>query len=240
MEPLSLLASSHPDPASSRWAVIDKPSGLCVHRTRGATGPFALQRIRDQLGRHVHLVHRLDRGTSGCLLIAFDPATTRELQAAMARPTSRKRYLALCRGPWMRSAQPLVVERPLTDARGRSRAASTALRCLGSAPGCRAALLLAEPHSGRHHQVRRHCSGVDHPVLGDSAHGDTRVNRRFRTEHGLRRLALHCAELDLDLGGGDRLQARASLPAELADLLRRMSFCTPELLRTLDLEPEDG
>ena len=108
------------------FCVVSKPAGIMVHRNkfskRDEAGVALLQLVRDQLGRRVYPVHRLDGGTSGCLLFAYDSATCAMLQAAMQAPTARKVYLAHCRGDasWV---QQHTVDRPIKDSGGTTREA---------------------------------------------------------------------------------------------------------------------
>ena len=107
------------------WLVVAKPPGLLTHRGEGVRADhYALQVVRDQVGRHVHPVHRLDRPASGCLLFALDPTWARILQAAMAAPDARKTYLAFVRGRWRRPPG-----LPRGQVRGRSRQSSVRAGC---------------------------------------------------------------------------------------------------------------
>jgi tRNA pseudouridine65 synthase len=83
--------------------------------------------------------------------------------------------------------------------------------------------VLAEPETGRWHQVRRHLRDVSHPILGDSTHGDTRVNRWWRETYGLRRLGLHCFSLDLALDG-ETIAATCPAPADLVHIWERLPW----------------
>jgi tRNA pseudouridine65 synthase len=184
-----------------------------VHRTEldhRATA-FAVQRLRDQLGRPVYPAHRLDRATSGVLLFALDPAVHARLAAAFEAGAVEKRYLAIVRG-W--PAEQLVIDHALTrldeDAGGRAggppRAAQTALRRLATAelpvrvdryPTSRYALVALEPRTGRRHQLRRHLTHIHHPIIGDTTYGQGRHNRLFRERFGSSRLLLHALAVRL-------------------------------------------
>jgi len=219
------------------WVVVAKPPGLLVHRNeRDPNGDVALQRLRDQLRRRVYAIHRLDRPTSGCLLFATRRERAAELQAALTAPEARKTYVALVRG----ALQPdeIVVDTPMKldsrDARaGRPRDAveagvspasyqdaRTHLRVIARSDDPRCSLVLARPETGRFHQVRRHLRDLSHPVLADSKHGDSRVNRAWR-ERGLHRLALHCLSLDLPAAG---IHATCPLFEDHAAVLRALPF----------------
>lgn len=201
--------------------VVAKPSGVVVHRSEmGREAEPLLQQVRDVLGQWVHPVHRLDRGTSGCVLFALSREALPGLVEALR--AGEKTYLALVRGH-VRSAEPVTVDRPMKGTRGNLQEARTHLVPVAGGPEPRASLVLARPETGRFHQIRRHLRDLSHPILGDSTHGDTRVNRAWREEHGLHRLALHCAALDLPLPEG-RARVVCPMPEDLLGVLRRMPW----------------
>jgi tRNA pseudouridine65 synthase len=195
------------------WLVaIDKPSGLLVHRSPVDTRErrFAVQCLRDQLGQRVYPAHRLDKGTSGALLFALDPATTRALAAQFEAGQVRKRYLAIVRG-W--PPEQGLIDRalagvedgrlPMPDAAPKP--ARTRFRRLATVelpvpidryPAARYALLELEPLSGRRHQLRRHLAGLAHPIVGDTTYGSGPHNRLFRERYASARLLLACVALE--------------------------------------------
>jgi tRNA pseudouridine65 synthase len=195
-----------------RLIAVHKPSGLLVHRSnidRHETR-FALQIVRDQTGRHVHAVHRLDKGTSGVLLFAFDAEAASLLGRAFEGGTVGKRYLAVVRG-W--TADSGVIDHPLAavtdDYAGRSadvvaQPATTRYRTLARAelphrvdryPTARYALVELDPLTGRQHQIRRHLKHIFHPVIGDATYGTGRHNRLFASLFGVQRLLLCCTRM---------------------------------------------
>ena len=203
--------------AGEGFVVVNKPPRLLVHRSpRLRRETAALQVLRDQLGVRVNPVHRLDRQTSGCLLFATDPALTAALHAALSDPVAVKIYVCLVRGRFTRDS-PVWIERALKDERGVMQEARSTVWCLGSSREPRCSILKVQPATGRTHQVRRHVRGLDHPILGDANHGDTRVNRAWRQDHGLQRCQLHCLHLSLPWGAG-RLEATAPLFTDMATL----------------------
>lgn len=192
---------------------IDKPPGLLVHRTGLDAGEtqFALQLLRDQLGRPVWPAHRLDKGTSGVLLFALDADTARQLGQSFEAPDPmRKTYRAVVRG-WPPEAG--LIDHPLQrmddDARaGRTpvQDAQTRYRTLerydlplpqGDFPTTRCALVELQPLSGRRHQLRRHLKHIAHPIIGDATHGKGPLNRALATLLGAQRLWLHALRLEL-------------------------------------------
>ena len=201
--------------------VVDKPSGLLVHRTHSGSGEEALlQRLRDQLGRRVHPVHRLDRMTSGLIAYGLDRRAAGRLQAGLQAADARKEYLALVRGLFPAR---LECRSPLVDDEGVVRDAHSEFERLTAFPGARATLVRARIHTGRPHQIRRHLALLGHHVLGDTRYGKARANRAFAARHALERPFLHAWLLDVAHPSGGRLTVTAPLPPELCAVLRRMS-----------------
>lgn len=190
------------------WLVaVHKPASLLVHRSdldRHETR-FALQILRDQIGRMVWPVHRLDKGTSGVLLFALDREVGRALSGQFERGEVDKTYLAVVRGhppesgeidhPLMRMAD----EHAGITAGQSAQAAVTRYRRLATVelpyqvdryPSSRYALLELKPLTGRWHQLRRHLKHISHPIIGDATHGKGRHNRLFQELFDCRRLLL--------------------------------------------------
>lgn len=198
---------------------IDKPAGLLVHRTaldRHET-EFAVQRLRDQIGRRVWPVHRLDRGTSGVLVFALDADSAHALARQFAGHALLKRYLAVVRG---HPADEGGIDHPLRriedaiDPRGAregsvpadAQPALTRYRTLARAeeavavdryPCSRYALVAVHPLTGRMHQIRRHMKHIAHPVIGDATYGKGAHNRFVAGLCGESRLLLACIHMRL-------------------------------------------
>lgn len=206
---------------TERWAVVAKPAGLPIHRSAFVrSGPTLVALAGQQLGVRVDPVHRLDQPVSGCLLFSLDRSATPALQEALA--TGRKRYVAMVRGHTA-TREGTLVDRPLVI-EGKEKDCATWLQPLGSSREPRCSLVLAEPRTGRYHQIRRHLRGLSHPILGDSMHGDTRENRRWREgPHGLPRLTLHCLELTFAFEGEEH-HVVAPLPDDLRTLFSAMPW----------------
>ena len=221
--------------ADAWLAIVDKPAGLMVHDSALARGEsdFAADRLRAQFGKPIFLVHRLDRATSGCLLLAFDRATASELgKAMMARDgvdaTVGKDYLAVCRG-W--PDEHFVVDHPLDGGPGKPakkpaitrfvRLTTTELDIPSAGfATSRYALLRAQPQTGRFRQIRRHLKHISHHLIGDSSHGDGRHNRAFRML-GVHRMLLHAWRLAFTHPvTGERLDVVAPFDAEFQRAMR--------------------
>jgi tRNA pseudouridine65 synthase len=186
-------------------AVVDKPAGLMVHDSALARGEtdFAADRLRELFDCRIHLIHRLDRATSGCLLVALDRGVASELGKQFMSRAVRKRYLALCRG-WPQET--VTVEHALDGGPGKpeKKPATTHFRRLAcgelARPAAgfdtsRYALLECEPETGRFRQIRRHLKHLSHHLIGDTSHGDGRRNLDFRML-GIHRMLLHSWKLE--------------------------------------------
>jgi len=201
--------------------VVDKPSGLAVHRGWARDDEVVMTLARTLAGRHVFPVHRLDRGTSGVLVLALAAGAARALGEAFEAGRVRKRYLALVRGIPPPDG---VVDHPIPRSPGGPRVpAVTRFRRLATFE--RYAWLEVVPETGRLHQIRRHLKHISHPVIGDVRYGKGEHNRLFRARFGLHRLALHAAELALDHPvSGAPLRWLAPLPPDLAEPLAAMGL----------------
>lgn len=211
--------------ADAQLAVVAKPARLMAHDSRLARGEndFLADRLRTQFDRPVHLIHRLDRATSGCLLIAFDRDTARALGEQFMTRAVEKSYLAICRG-WPEPAEDLI-DHPLDGGPGKpeKKPAQTAYRVLatGAMPWAygehaesRFSLLECRPQSGRFRQIRRHLKHRHHHLIGDTSHGDGARNRMFRMHLGVHRMLLHAWRLGFAHPDGHALRVEAPLDAE--------------------------
>lgn len=216
---------------------VNKPSGILVHRTRiSRDRDFVLQRLRNQLGRHVHPAHRLDRATSGVLLFALDPETASATATQFQAQRVGKCYLAVVRG----HVEPRgTIDHALKSEDRTIRVEAVThyqrLACVeldepvSRYPTARYSLVAARPVTGRMHQIRRHLRRISHPVIGDTTHGDGRHNRFFRERFDIHRLLLHAWSLELDHPqSGEPLRIEAPLPEEFRGLLHELGWELPE------------
>ena len=217
-EPLPLLYED-------QWlAVVNKPAGLMVHDSKLARGEddFLADRLRAQLGKPIFLVHRLDRATSGCLLLAFDRDTASALGKALMGGEVSKDYLAVCRG-WP-AEDAFTVDHDLDGGPGKpvKKPAITHFQKLltgelpipsNGFPTSRYALLRCQPQTGRFRQIRRHLKHLFHHLIGDTSHGDGRHNRTFRMQ-GVHRMLLHAERLAFPHPQGGRVDVSAPLDRE--------------------------
>ncbi len=213
--------------------VLDKPAGLAVHGGSGVSfGVIELLRASRPEAHYLELAHRLDRDTSGCLVVAKRRSVLRALHAALRARTLGKRYAVLVGGRWVRRRRrvSLPLDRGLRAAGGErvvrvaaegGRESVTEVAVL--AHGAGVTLLQASPRTGRTHQIRVHCAALGHPVAGDPKYGDRALNLRLRGE-GLRRLFLHAASVRIEGEGLPGVTVRAPLAPELAALARQLGI----------------
>jgi tRNA pseudouridine65 synthase len=220
-------------------AVIDKPAGLLVHRSPvdARETRFAVQILRDQLGCFVYPVHRLDKGTSGALAFALDPATARAMSEAFATSAVGKGYLALVRG-WPqergeidRALRPVEDDRLPADGRDPQSARTSYERLatfeiphrVDRYATSRYSLLRLRPRTGRRHQLRRHLAHLSHPIVGDSTYGKGAHNRLIARLFGVRRLMLACVQLEFTHPVTQQLlRIDAPLAEDFASVLRAL------------------
>lgn len=199
--------------ADDYLAAVNKPPGLLVHRTGLDAGEtrFALQMLRDQLGRTVWPVHRLDKGTSGVLLFALDAHTASALGRGFESGEGiRKTYQTVVRGwppeqglidhPLRRLPDDMRTEREeLQDAHTRFQTLERYELPLpqGGFATTRCARVELQPLTGRRHQLRRHMKHIAHPIIGDATHGKGPLNRAVAGLLGVQRLWLHATVLEL-------------------------------------------
>lgn len=207
------------------WVCINKPAGMSTHRSGGPSRKLVVSTsLKRQLARKVLPVHRLDHRTSGSLLFAFDQETCSKLHDALASDSAVKTYVCLVRGKWEKffDSENITIDIPL-NINGIEKSAITKFSLLSSAEvdGMPCSLLQVRPQTGRTHQIRRHAYKIGMPIIGDSQHGDSRVNRWWRENRGLNRLALHCLGLDIPnpFAIGGRIRLVAPLPSELRSVL---------------------
>jgi 23S rRNA pseudouridine955/2504/2580 synthase len=207
--------------------VVDKPAGVAVHGGSGMSFGV-IEALRASRPREtLELVHRLDRDTSGCLLIARDRATLTALHALIRNGGMHKTYMALVAGSWQLGTK--RIDAPLaTDNRQHGE------RHVKVAPagkdsvsvfkplqffGPLATLMEVDIPTGRTHQIRVHASFAGHPLLGDDKYGDHERNAELK-QHGLKRTFLHAQSVAFEWpGSGVPFHVSAPLPVELAAVI---------------------
>jgi 23S rRNA pseudouridine1911/1915/1917 synthase len=216
--------------------IVAKPPGIPTHPTSSRRSGTLVNRLLG-MGHPLStsagplrpgIVHRLDRGTSGLLIVAKDDATHALLADLLSRHLVKRTYLALVRGPVEHDR--FTVEAPLgrTGARvrvrrGAGRAAETDLEVIERFD--RATLLEARPRTGRTHQIRVHLQAIGHPILGDARYGG---GGDVAAGLGLARPFLHAARLSFEHPvTGRRIEVEEPLPDELISVLGRLRAGRP-------------
>ncbi len=209
-----------------RVLVVNKPTGMAVHGGSGVSHGVVelLRHARPDL-RDLALVHRIDRETSGCLVLAKRRSALRELHECFREGQVEKNYLALVVGDWQLGEQlidaPLYVQHRKQGERhvvvsGNGKAAQT--RVTLSRTFGRYSLLQCAPATGRTHQIRVHLQHAGHPILGDDRYGDRDANRVAKT-FGLQRLFLHAQSIAFADDSGNELHFTAPLADDLERFL---------------------
>ena len=213
----------HPD-----FLAINKPTGLAVHGGSGVRlGLIESLRTLFPECRYLELVHRLDRDTSGVVLVAKNAGALRALHDQLRNDQVDKRYAALVAGKW--PAYQKSVSAPLAKRHTPSgerivkvaadgKASKTDVNVLERLPG--ATLIEAKPITGRTHQIRVHAMHTGYPILGDSKY-ETDLSRQLASEVNLKRLFLHARAISFKLGG-EHYQLSCPLDAELESVLERL------------------
>ncbi len=217
------------------FIAIHKPPGLLMHRSWiSEDRVFLLQLLRDQLGKRVYPVHRLDRATSGVILFAFSSQAASALQRELENSRTVKRYHAVVRG-WIHEEG--VIDHPLRDrdeegsgpkealTRYRPLATVELPHAVGRYSTARYSLVEVQPLSGRRQQIRKHMKHIAHPVIGDTTHGRGEHNRFFRQRFGCQRLLLQARELCFTHPhSGDEISIRAAAETGWDAVMRELGW----------------
>lgn len=219
-----------------RILILNKPSGLAVHGGSGLNYGVieALRELRPN-DKQLELVHRLDRDTSGCLIIAKKRSALRRLHEQLREGTMDKRYLTLLKGKWkgtnkwvdapllknvIRSGERLV----FVDAKGKDARTQFIPYCVSD----EASLMSVKLDTGRTHQIRVHAQHLGFPIAGDDKYGDDEFNRQMK-KVGLKRLFLHAYSLkfhlpDSDTGEDTPIYIEAPLDEPLVNVLEKLNI----------------
>lgn len=212
------------------FLALNKPSGIAVHGGSGIhLGVIeALRLLRPQL-KFLELVHRLDRDTSGCLLLAKKSSALKEVQELLRSGEIKKTYIALVAGHWPKSL--LKVDAPLYKNQLRSGERIVRVQTEGKNSITEfsvqhyyvdSTLITAMPLTGRTHQIRVHTQFAKHPIIGDEKYGDKESNKKMR-QLGCKRLFLHASQLEFILRSiGKTIVLKAELPDDLNKVLKRL------------------
>lgn len=213
------------------FLVLNKPSGMAVHGGSGIhLGVIeALRLLRPQL-KFLELVHRLDRDTSGCLLLAKKSSILKELHELLRSGQMKKTYIALVAGHWPKSLR--KVDAPLYKNQLQSGERIVLVQAEGKSSVTEfsvqhyyveSTLIAAMPITGRTHQIRVHAQFAKHPIIGDEKYGEKEINKKMR-QLGCKRLFLHASQLEFTLGStGKTISLAAKLPEDLNQVLKNLT-----------------
>ena len=215
---------------SAGLLIINKPHGLAVHGGSGINlGLIESLRQLYPNERSLELVHRLDRDTSGCIMVAKKRSTLRAIHAQLREGGIDKVYQALVIGGWPRSCQKVdapLMKNVVQSGERMVRVAQDGKRCITSYRVLQNlgqfTLIEAKPITGRTHQIRVHCQHMGHPIVGDPKYGLDDVNL-IQRQLGLNRLFLHAAQLRLvDPSTDKKIDVRAPLDQRLQSAVDRL------------------
>ena len=219
-----------------RILVINKPSGLAVHGGSGLSYGLieALRELRPN-DKNLELVHRLDRDTSGCLIIAKKRSALRRLHEQLREGSMDKRYMTLLKGKWKGTSK--WVDAPLlknviksgerlvfVDSKGKDARTQFSPYSVGN----EASLMSVKLDTGRTHQIRVHAQHLGYPIAGDDKYGDDEFNRQMKSK-GLKRLFLHAFSLkfhlpDIETGENVPIYVEAPLDEALVNVLNKLNI----------------
>ena len=205
--------------------VINKPSGIAVHP--GHLAPFGVievLRATRPKAPFLELAHRLDRHTSGCLLVAKDKTMLDELHALLRDRKIEKEYLALVKGTWDQGMKKILVplKKKMHGAAPSERYQTAISHFFPLRVYAGVSLMKIRIRTGRTHQIRIHAAQAGHPVAGDPKYGDFAFNRACRKD-GLKRMFLHASKVSFQCRStGAKYAIKASLSPELNDFLERL------------------
>ncbi len=216
-----------------RLLVLNKPSGFAVHGGSGLSyGVIEALRALFPDAPYLELVHRLDRDTSGCLLIAKKRSMLRFLHEQLREHRLQKHYLALVKGLWQGGRQ--TINAPLRKNTLRSGERMVRVDETGKvaishfsprATSALASLMEVELETGRTHQIRVHARHSGHPIAGDEKYGDADFNQQMRG-YGLKRLFLHASKISFALSPDSKevIEVEAPLEASLQNILKQLDL----------------
>ena len=221
------------------YVAVHKPAGLLVHRTKIdiQESEAVVQKLRNQIGQKVFPVHRLDRPTSGVLVLAKTSEAAQKLAAEFAMQKIEKKYLALVRGQFKEEIfldYPLTQEIEEAGQPPKTQEAQTTFKPLASVelnvqvdryPTTRYSLVEAIPKTGRTHQIRKHLKHLNHPIIGDVNHGNGKHNRYFSQKLKVKGLLLSCVQLSFQHPFLDeKLTLNSSLPKDFKEALAKIGL----------------
>lgn len=213
--------------SSRNWLVVDKPSGTSVHNDGADVCRLLKKQLKPGTFEDIFPVHRLDRETSGVLLLATEPETAAHLAAQFQSHSVEKTYFALLRGDLPLSSDWQTWDTPISDkAEGRKNPQGllkdrVAAKTLYKVVEANKYFSLVEVRllTGRQHQIRKHAALVRHSIVGDTRYGDPKYNERMANIYQTQRMFLHAARLTVTIDGR-RVTFEAPLPKEFREAMK--------------------
>jgi 23S rRNA pseudouridine955/2504/2580 synthase len=202
---------------NDQFMVINKPAGIAVHGgSEHKVGLIETLRLMRPDDKFLELAHRLDKETSGCLLIGKKPKILKELHTLLRMHKIKKTYHAIVAGKWPKQLSKM--DEPLTKGQTRSgermvrsddegKEALTTFQLLEVFKDM--SLIAAHPHTGRTHQIRVHTQLAKHPIIGDDKYGSEKMNDEMLKRFGVKRLCLHACKLNFTLSTGESFSIEA-------------------------------
>lgn len=206
---------------SDNLIAVEKPSGLLVHAYRKETNErdHLLKRLRDQTGKYLFPIHRIDRPVSGIVLFGLNASTVREVKAIWHSDTTVKTYITLVKGLINSDG---YFDFALTNDHKQKQSALTRYEPVRNFNDT--TLVKVQIETGRKHQIRRHFSRRCSNIIGDTKYGQGKWNRLFREQFNLNRIFLHATHLKLSLPLSDEiLDIDSPLPKELEFVLENLA-----------------
>ena len=212
---------------------VNKPHGLLVHKTSisDEQNLFALQILRDQIGQRVFPAHRLDRKTSGILIFSLDQNILRLMQSKFSSRLIEKNYLAIVRGFCEEAG---IIDYPVKKENGKMVEAVTRYKTIerveievpsGPHQTSRYSLVKIFPETGRMHQIRKHFSHINHPIIGDRPYGCHVQNRMFKLKWNITKMMLHANALMFQHPvTSEEIEIKASIHKEFKETIRILGF----------------
>ncbi len=203
---------------NENYIVVDKDSGISVHPGKRTSNPTLIEGLLyygQKAGFKPHLVHRLDKHTSGVLVVCKNEESAKILSKLFKSREVEKEYITLVFGKTRRRDE---INLPL-----KNQDALTIYQRLEYFPYVDVSLLLVKIKTGRKHQIRKHLSRMGHPVIMDGFYGNRSKNKWFRKTFGLKRYFLHCARIVfVDPRDNQRYEFESPLAKDLSDILKKL------------------
>ena len=216
------------------FIVIEKPSGMIVHPWKECADKISVMYVlKEQTGKWIYPIHRLDRAVSGVMIFAFSSEMAKRIQDQWSLNSTHKIYYGLNKGI---IPEAKFIDYPLWN-QGRTIKQDARTNFWPIEKNDFVTLTKFQLETGRYHQIRRHCSAMGHQLIGDTKYGKGQFNRFYRENFSLHRLFLHCAGLKINLNN-QAYEFFADFPQDLKNVILNLGFSVPnqnEIFEVTDL-----